>query len=219
MKATLGQDSWQNIVHHSDLLSIYEIQLSMNEHANHNIALPFDSLLTVTEGQIFLESEGEETSLKANQAAWLSHNQPLKCVALSDSVRLFIVVFVGQTKRDRKRCERFASGTEHKHQLSSGITHWTVESKDLGKIEWVMLPALHKEPAYYLKASEQYILPLNHNGALSITYDQKTAYAIDKSGIVIEKSCSRSLINRSSKPITYLSIISPYPSRSRVLKI
>lgn len=219
MKATLGQESWQHIVHHSESLRVYEIQLSMNEHANHNVTFPYDSLVTVTDGQIFLESEGEETSLKANQAAWLSHEQALKCVAVSDIARLFIVVFVGQKKREKKKCERFASGTEHKHKLNSGITYWTVENKEFGKIELIMLPAQHKEADYYFKSSEQFILPLNYDSALSITFDQKNAQVIPKSGIVVTKGTSRSLFNRSSKPITYLSITTPYPSKSRVIKV
>lgn len=218
MKATLGQDSWQQIAHHSGSLRVYELQLSMNSHANHNLIFPYDSLITVTNGQIFIESEGEETSLKANQAAWLSHEQALKCVAVSDLARLFVVVFVGQSKREHKKCERFASGTEHKQQSSNGVTRWTVENKELGKVEWVMLPAGYKEPDHYLKQCEQFILPLNYDGTLSITFDQKTAQAVSQKGTVVPKQCSRSLLNHSSKPITFLSITTPYPHKDRVIK-
>ncbi|WP_067214541.1 hypothetical protein [Marinomonas gallaica] len=219
MKATFGQDSWQTIIHHSDRMRVYEIQLAMNEHANHNFAFPFDSLLTVTDGQVFLESPIEETTLKANQAAWLTHNQSMRCVAVSPIARLFIIVFTNQTSRHKEKFERFASGTEHKHELGSGITHWTVENKTLGKVEWVMLPANHVEPAYYLKDSEQFILPLNHDDSLSIIYDDDRQETITESGIVIEQGRSRSLVNQANKPITFLSVTTPYPKHSRILKL
>ena len=192
----------------------------MNEHANHNFCFPFDSLLTVTDGQVFLESPVEETSLKANQAVWLSHNQAIRCVAVSPIARIFVVVFNGQNTRNQDRFERFASGTEHKHELSSGVTHWRVDNKDFGKIEWVMLPARYQEPAHYLKESEEFILPLNHDHSLCVVFEEEeTLHPINESGLVIAQSQSRSLINTASKPITYLSVISPYPKHSRILKL
>ena len=219
MKATFGQDSWRNIVHHSDILRVYEVQLSMNEHANHNFCFPFDSLLTVADGQIFLESPIEETSLKANQAVWLSHNQAIRCVAVSPLARLFVVVFNGQNTRHQDRFERFASGTEHKHELASGVTHWRVENKEFGKIEWVMLPARYKEPIHYLKESEEFILPLNHDHSLCVAFEDQDLLAIGESGLVISPGQCRSLVNSANKPITYLSIITPYPKHSRILKL
>lgn len=219
MKASLGQDSWQKILHHSDILRVYEIQLAMNEHANHNLCFPFDCILTVTEGQVFLESSSEESSLKANQAVWLGHNQAIRCVAVSPIVQLFVVVFVGQTKRQQDHFERFASGTEHKHECSSGVTHWRLDNKELAKIEWVMLPAQYHEPIYYLKESEEFILPLNHNHSLCVAFEDKDLLPIGESGFVISPGLSRSLVNTADKPITYLSIISPYPKHSRILKL
>lgn len=219
MKAPLGQDSWQTIIHHSDIMRVYEVHLAMNEHANHNFAFPFDSVLTVTDGQVFLESVHEETSLKANQAAWLTHNQAIRCVAVTPIARLFVVVFVNQSLRSKEKFERFASGTEHKQQLSSGITHWTVENKELGKIEWVMLPALYKEPSYYLHGSEQFILPVNHDNALNVIFESGHQEQIAESGVVIKQGCSRRLVNQAQKPITYLSVTAPYPKRSRILKL
>ncbi|SBS26108.1 hypothetical protein MAQ5080_00430 [Marinomonas aquimarina] len=219
MKTMLGQDSWQHIVHHSDIMRVYEVQLSMNEHANHNFCFPFDSLLTVTDGQVFVESPFEESSLKANQALWLSHNQAIRCVAVTPVVRLFVVVFIGQTKRQQQRFERFASGTEHKHECSNGVTHWRVDNKDLGKVEWVMLPAHYSEPSYYVKESEQFFLPLNYDQSLYVTYDHEHMEPVAQSGLVIPQNQSHSLLNVANKPITYLSITSPYPHLSRILKL
>lgn len=220
MKATLGQDSWQKIVHHSDILRVYEVQLAMNEYANHNFCFPFDSLLTVTEGHVFLESELEESSLKANQAVWLSHDQAIRCVAVSPIAHLFVVVFMKQTSRQQDRFERFASGTEHKHEYSSGVTHWRVENKDFAKIEWVMLPAQYHEPMYYVKESEEFILPLNHDHSLCIAFEgREDLTPISESGLVVTQGSSRSLVNTANKPITYLSVMSPYPKHSRVLKL
>lgn len=219
MKAMLGSDSWQRIVHHSEVLRVYDIQLSMNEYANHNLCFPFDSLLTVTEGQVFLESPSEESSLKANQAVWLSHEQAVRCVAVSPISRIFVVVFIGHNKRQQARFERFASGTEHKHECSSGVTHWRVENKDLAKVEWVMLPAQYHEPFYYVKESEEFILPLNHDLSLCVAFEESDLQAIDESGLVVPQGHSRSLVNTANKPITYLSVMSPYPKHSRILKL
>lgn len=219
MKATLGQDSWQKIIHHSDILRVYEVQLAMNEHANHNFCFPFDSLLTVTEGQVFLQSPHEESSLKANQAVWLSHNQAIRCVAVSPIAHIFVVVFMGQNIRQLDRFERFASGTEHKHECSSGVTHWRVENKDLAKIEWVMLPAQYHEPIYYVKESEEFILPLNHDHSLCVAFEESDLQPIDESGLVVTQGRSRSLVNTANKPTTYLSVVSPYPKHSRILKL
>ncbi|WP_417507192.1 hypothetical protein [Marinomonas gallaica] len=56
-------------------------------------------------------------------------------------------------------------------------------------------------------------------GRLRIIYDDDRQETITESGIVIEQGHSRSLVNQANKPITFLSVITPYPKHSRILKL
>ena len=219
MKTQLGKQGWQCILYNTQHFRVYEIQLTLNDHANHNIVFPYDALLFTAEGQVFIQSNLEEVSLKANQAVWVQHALPIRCVTISPITRLFVVVFLGQTKRNNPRFDRFASGTEDKKQHSNGTTQWTAKNKDVAKIDWHMFPALHQEPFYYLKASEQFILPVNTKDDLHIQFPRQSSQSVHDAGILIESGTTRRLINRSEKPITFLTIATPYPKQSRIIKL
>lgn len=220
MKAYWGKESWQRIAFHSQLVRIYEIQLTLNEHGSHNFAFPFDSLVFLADGQLFIQSDLEESSLKANQAIWLQHERPFRCVAISPNARFFILTFMRQTSLEDYRFKRFACGTETKRQLASGITQWTAEAHPCAKVEWLMLPPNYKEPVYYLKDSEQFLLPVNNERALEVLDEQGSIIkTIDKSGALIACQTARALHNNSQRPLTLLSIASPYPNHSRIIKL
>lgn len=219
METPLGTQGQQKILHNTSQFRIYEIQLILNDHAHHNFVFPFDAMLFVCDGQLFIQSNLEETSLKANQAIWLQHKLPFRCVTISPSTRFLIIVFSNQTQRNSPRFERFASGTEDKKQHRTGVTQWTVSNKTLAKIEWFMFPAKHQEPFYYLKSSEQFIVPINTESGLQIKFNGTPVATVPAQGILIPNGKTRSLINCSSKPITFLSIAAPFPKQSRIMKL
>lgn len=221
MQTLLGTQSWQKILYNTSLLRVYEVSLTLNDHTHHNYVFPYDAMLFVCDGQLFVQSNLEEVSIKTNQAIWLHHNVPVRCVTVSPSTRLFIIVFLGKTSRETVRFERFASGTESKKQHKNGVVQWTADNKGIAKIEWYMFPAGHKEPFYYLKASEQFIAPINTEHNLMIDYTDSTSSTetIAPSGVLIPAGKSRSLMNNSDKAITFISIATPFPKKSRVLKL
>ena len=122
MKADFGPQSWQRIAYDSRRMRIYDIQLTLNQYASHNLLLPFDGMLFVSDGQMFIQSLTDELSVKANQSLWLPHQQALRCVALSPSCRFFVITFTDRLDYTSQRLQRFTSGTEQKKQLSSGVT-------------------------------------------------------------------------------------------------
>ncbi|MFD1384850.1 hypothetical protein ACFQ45_15890 [Rhodanobacter aciditrophus] len=219
MQTPLGNQGWQKILYNTSRFRVYEVQLTLNDHAQHNYVFPSDAMLFVCDGQLFIQSTLEESSLKTNQAVWIRHNLSVRCVTVSPSTRFFVIVFLGQTSRENARFERFASGTEAKKQNRNGVTQWTVGDKTSAKIEWHMFPPGHKEPFYYLKSSEQFVVPINTERDLLIEYTGSEPVGITPSGLLIPAGKTRSLINNSDKPITFLSVAAPFPKQSRVLKL
>lgn len=218
MKAILGAESWQRILVNTEHFRVYEVMLSLDGYANHNFVFPFDGILFVAEGQVFIQSEVEENTVKANQSIWIQHELAIRCVTVAPSAKLFILVFNGQTALHAPQFKRFASGTESKQCFDNGVTHWTAKDHTLAKIEWIVFPGEHQEPTYYLKDSEQFILPIQNIQALHAHYADGATIAVPKNGLLIPAKVTRSLRNHSNKPTTFLSVAAPYPSKSRILK-
>lgn len=219
MKSHLGSDSWQRVAFETPHLRVYDIQLALNEHSSHNLVLPYDGVLFLSDGQVFLQTESEEITLKANQAVWVQHLLPLRLVTIAPFSRFFVVCFNQQTSRQDARLERFASGTESKKQLPTGVTLWTASDQTLAKVQWQMLPAHYQEPMYYVREATQFILPINSNNGLQVHFDAQSHETVTKDGLIVSANRSHSLCNHSDRPLTLLSIIAPYPRPERILKL
>ncbi|MBM6550460.1 hypothetical protein [Marinomonas ostreistagni] len=219
MKTPLGSDSWQRVAFETAHLRVYDIQLALNEHSSHNLALPFDSVLFMSDGQVFLQTDSEELTLKANQAVWVQHLLPLRLVTIAPHSRFFVVCFNGQTQRKDNRLERFASGTEAKKHLPTGVTLWTASDDSLAKVQWQMLPARYQEPMYYVREATQFILPINSANGLQAHYSEQPVETVTKDGLIIAANQSHSLRNISDRPLTLLSITAPYPRPGRIIKL
>ena len=220
MRAALGCHSWQRIAYDSKHMRIYDVQLTLNEHASHNTILPSDGLLFVSDGQVFIQTLADEISVKANQSLWLPHHQAIRCVALSPSCRLFVIVFPERQLYSANHLQRFTSGTEQKKQLNSGVTLWTANDQHIAKVEWRMFPAHHQEPLYYLSDSEQFILPINTSDQLHASHScPKHSIIIGPEGHVFSAQTPHTLINTSDKPITFFTVMAPAPRYNHVYKL
>ncbi|MEP3351142.1 MAG: hypothetical protein ABJN96_14470 [Marinomonas sp.] len=212
---SLDKSSSQRIIiHQQDDLCITHEHLFQDGTPTRFYQNQVDTFCFIIQGEIFLQKDKQETSVKKQQGIWLDALSLSKVTLLTPKVELCFIHFNKVKNKEAKPLEKVSSGTVESESGRNHIKVWPLWQGESGSISLELYPAHYYETLYYQKVATQYILPLS--GTAYIASNTKEHQACDSLGKVLLKKEPRAISNPSADSIIVLLVTTSH-TKGRVL--
>ena len=215
----LGKGGCSSIIHREDNIGIRHEYLVQASTPSRFYQAPEKCFIFVLAGDLFLKNQDNEIQLKKHQGCWLPSNSITVATLLSPHVKLCIITLSANTDPvdNTVAFHKLSSGNIRSFPERNGVIHWPLYQGEDAVISIQLYPAHYKETPYYHKKTDQYLLCLE--GELAISINKQAFKLCPSIGLYIPKMTRKALFNHNSTSITVLSVTTPYPEKGRVLAL
>ncbi|REG84186.1 hypothetical protein [Marinomonas pollencensis] len=215
----LGKGGCSSILHRDDRIAIRHEYLVQSSTPSRFYQAPEKCFIFVLSGDLFLKNQDNEIQLKKHQGSWLPSDSITVATLLSPQVTLCVINLSDAHAATEKAIafHKVSSGSSDSFADKNGITTWPLYQGADAAISIHLYPAHYKDTPYYHKKTDQYLICLE--GELAISTNKQAFKLCPSIGQYLPRMTRKALFNHNRKSITVLSITTPYPEKGRVLAL
>ena len=219
LRYAIGKQSYISMAKKAVNISISHESLHQEDISIRHYHATVPTFLFALDGELSLKHQFKDVLLKKNQGCWLPCDNTTTTTLLSPTVKIAVLQFPA-IRKPAKQTTQFTNryyDAVIPNTSKSGVTTWSIYQAKNGIISIILYPAHYKETPYYYKNTNQFLLSLVGEFALSIN---KQPFSIcPKTGKFLPKTTRKALFNYNNDSIYVVNVITPYPIKDRVFAL